>query len=78
MRHHGVARNHARKVLKAAPGPVLVRPRAPRAPRYDEATVEALVFCWATVGAPTGKRLVAVLSELVPVCAGSVSSLADS
>lgn len=67
----GWHRNHARKALKAALGPVLVRPRPPRAPKYDEGTVQALVFCWATVGGPTLLRRLEARGLL------SVHSLAD-
>ena len=28
--------------------------------------IAALVFCWAVLGAPTGKRLAPVMGELVP------------
>ncbi len=60
----GWHRNHARKALKAALTPKLVRPRAPRPPRYGPEVV-ALAFCWAVLGAPTGKRLAPVTAELV-------------
>lgn len=54
----GWHRNHARKALATALKPRIVRP-APkaRAPKYDADTVVALAFCWAVLGAPTGKRL---------------------
>jgi hypothetical protein len=41
-------------------------PRKPRAPLYDADTVAALGFCWAVLGAPTGKRLAPMMGELVP------------
>ena len=60
----GWHRNHARKALVAALKPTLVRPaRRPRTPVYGP---EALRFCWAVLGAPTGKRLAPVMAELVP------------
>ena len=62
----GWHRNHARRALAGALRPRVVRPRAPRAPIYDEARITALAFCWAVLGAPTGKRLAPVLRELVP------------
>ena len=62
----GWHRNHARKALAAALRPKIVKPaRRPRRPRYDENTVTALGFCWAVLGAPTGKRLAPVMRELV-------------
>jgi len=62
----GWHRNHARKALAAALTPKVVRARKPRAPKYDAGTVAALRFCWAVLGAPTGKRLAPMMSELVP------------
>ncbi|MCA1675704.1 MAG: transposase family protein [Actinobacteria bacterium] len=61
----GWHRNHARKVLGQALRPKVVRPRAPRAPRYGPEVMVGLRFCWAVLGAPTGKRLAPVLAELV-------------
>lgn len=62
----GWHRNHARKALAAGLKPRVVRPRKPRAPRYGADVVAALAFCWAVLGAPTGKRLAPIMSELVP------------
>lgn len=63
----GWHRNHARKALAAALGPRIVKAtRKPRTPKYDAETVAALGFCWAVLGAPTGKRLAPVMAELVP------------
>jgi hypothetical protein len=59
-------RNHARKALGAALKPKIVRPRKPREPRYGSDVVTALAFCWAVLGAPTGKRLAPIMDELVP------------
>lgn len=61
----GWHRNHARKVLGQALRPKIVRVRRPRAPTYGEEVVVALRFCWAVLGAPTGKRLAPVMVELV-------------
>jgi hypothetical protein len=61
----GWHRNHARKALATALRPKLVRPRRPRTPVYGPEIVVALRFCWAVLGAPTGKRLAAVMGELV-------------
>src|SRR5680860_31383 len=63
----GWHRNHARKSLAAALKPKIVRPaRKARTPMYDANTVVALRFCWAVLGAPTGKRLAPMMGELVP------------
>ncbi|MGI8677749.1 MAG: integrase catalytic domain-containing protein [Jatrophihabitans sp.] len=62
----GWHRNHARKALRAALTPKMVRPRKPREPRYGNEVVTALAFCWAVLGAPTGKRLAPIMDELVP------------
>jgi hypothetical protein len=43
----GWHRNHARKALKAALRPTIVKTRQPRSPKYGPKVVAALVFCWA-------------------------------
>jgi len=53
----GWHRSHARRALGQALAPEVVRPRRPRAPTYGADVVVALRFCWAVLGAPTGKRL---------------------
>ena len=53
----GWHRNHARKALRQALRPKVAGPRAPRAPRYGPEVMVGLRFCWAVLGAPTGKRL---------------------
>ncbi|MEO6205551.1 MAG: transposase family protein [Mycobacteriales bacterium] len=62
----GWHRNHARKALAAALQPKVVAPRRPRPPTYGPDVVTALQFCWAVLGAPTGKRLQPMMSDLVP------------
>ena len=62
----GWHRNHARKALQLALMPRIVRPRTPRASRYGPEVIVALAFCWAVLGAPTGKRLAPIMDELVP------------
>src|SRR5664280_3233018 len=62
----GWHRNHARKALGLALRPRIVRTRRPREPKYGADVVAALRFCWAVLGAPTGKRLAPVMGELVP------------
>ena len=63
----GWHRSHARKALAAALRPKLVPvARRPRTPVYGPEVVAALRFCWAVLGAPTGKRLAPVMADLVP------------
>ncbi len=61
----GWHRSHARKALAGALRPQVVVPRRPRTPIYGVEVVVALQFCWAVLGAPTGKRLAPVLADLV-------------
>lgn len=63
----GWHRNHARKALTQALRPTAVRRRTPRSPKYGSDVIAALRFCWAVLGAPAGKRLAAVLPDLVPI-----------
>ena len=63
----GYHRDYARRVLRAALRPQPVRPRGPRAPKYDPKVVAALEKCWAVLNAPAGKRLAPMLAELVPL-----------
>ncbi|WP_242676714.1 transposase family protein [Rhodococcus sp. ABRD24] len=63
----GWHRDHARRMLRSALMPRVVRPRAPRPVKYGSEVVTALTFCWAVLGMPAGKRLVPILPELVPV-----------
>jgi hypothetical protein len=65
LRDDGWHRNHARKALGQALRPKVVRPRAARPPTYGPEVLVALRFCWAVLGAPTGKRLAPVLADLV-------------
>jgi hypothetical protein len=63
----GWHRSHARKALGVALKPTLVpAPRRPRTPLQGPEVPVALRFCWAVLGAPTGKRLAPVMAELVP------------
>ena len=62
----GWHRSHARKALGQALTPRMVRARKPREPRYGAEVIGALAFCWAVLGAPTGKRLAPIMAELVP------------
>ena len=69
----GWHRNHARKALGQGLAPKVVRPRRPRVPKYGQDVVASLRFCWAVLGAPTGKRLEPVMGEW-PRCGASVRS----
>ena len=63
----GWYRSRARKALGSALRPTLVPvPRRPRTPVYGPDMLTALRFCWAVLGAPTGKRLAPVMADLVP------------
>lgn len=62
----GWHRNHARKALTQALRPTAVRRRTPRSLKYGSEVIAALRFCWAVFGAPAGKRLAAMLPDLVP------------
>jgi hypothetical protein len=68
--HHSHARNRPYSAWwsrgAGALRPRVVRPGKARAPTDDAKTVLALRFCWAVLGAPTGKRLAPVMGELVP------------
>jgi hypothetical protein len=66
----GFNRDYARRALRQALKPRVVRPRIPRPPKYDGRVVIALERCWAVVNAPAGKRLAPILGELVPVLRG--------
>jgi hypothetical protein len=64
----GWHRDHARKALRASPGPGEQRPqRKPRTPivKYDESVIAALRVCWAALDGPAGKRLAPALPQLV-------------
>ena len=61
----GWHRNHARKALRQALRPKVVRPRRPRAAVYGADVIVALRFYWAVLAAPTGKRLAPVMGGLV-------------
>ena len=73
----GWHRNHARKALTQALTPRLVRPRAPRVPIYGPEVIAALAFCWAVLGAPTGKRLAPIIAELVGAHAATFPGAGD-
>jgi hypothetical protein len=45
----GWRRNDARKALKAALRPTIVKTRRPRAPKHRPKVAVALVFCWAVL-----------------------------
>lgn len=61
----GWHRDHARKALRLALRPTVVRPRRPRAPVYGEPVIAALRLVWAVMDAPAGKRMAPFLPEIV-------------
>jgi hypothetical protein len=63
----GWHRDYARRALRQALRPRMVKPRALRAPVYGPEVVAALVTCWAVLRAPAGKRLAPMLPLLVPM-----------
>ena len=63
----GWHRDHARKALRSALRPTVVKPRPLRTPKYGPKVIVALVFCWAVLGMSAGKRLAPILPELVPI-----------
>jgi len=63
----GWHRDHARKALRTAQRPRILKSRVPRPPKYGPKVVAGLVFCWAVLGMPAGKRLAPMLGELVAV-----------
>lgn len=63
----GWHRDHARKALRRALRPRVVRSRPPRPPTYGPKVIAALVLCWTVLGMPAGKRLAPMLGELVMV-----------
>ena len=63
----GWHRSHARKALRQALRPRIVKARRPRPPKYGPKVVAALIFCWAVLGMPAGKRLAPMLPELVAI-----------
>ena len=63
----GWHRDHARRALRTAQRPTVVKPRALRSPKYGPKVVAALILCWAVLGMPAGKRLAPMLPALVPI-----------
>jgi len=63
----GWHRDWARAALRDALTLKVIKPRAARAPTYGPRIIAALVFCWAVLRAPAGKRLAPMLAVLVPI-----------
>lgn len=61
----GWHRDHARKALRLALRPVVVRARRVRPPVYGEEVIAALRLVWAVLDAPAGKRMAPFLPEIV-------------
>ena len=62
----GWHRSLARKALAAVLRPPVVQPLSPGLRATDRKLWTRWGFCWAMLGAPTGKRLAPVMGELVP------------
>jgi hypothetical protein len=63
----GWHRDYARRALRQALRPRVVKPRVPRPLTYGPDVVAALGTCWAVLRAPAGKRLAPMLPVLVPM-----------
>lgn len=63
----GWHRDYARRALRQALRPRVVKPRPRRTPVYGADIIAALVLCWAVLRAPAGKRLAPMLPILVPM-----------
>jgi hypothetical protein len=61
----GWHRDHARKALRQALKPTVVRPRRPRPPVYGDEVIGVLRVVWAVMDAPAGKRMAPFLPEIV-------------
>lgn len=61
----GWHRDHARKALRQALKPTVVRPRRARPPKYGQEVMAALRIVWAVMDAPAGKRMAPFLPEIV-------------
>jgi hypothetical protein len=61
----GWHRDHARKALRQALKPTVVRPRRPRPPVYGDEVIGVLRLVWAVMDAPAGKRMAPFLPEIV-------------
>ena len=61
----GWTRRHARRALTAAASPAVTPLRRRRAKTYGPDVVKALIFVWATLNGPSGKRLAPFMAETV-------------
>ena len=61
----GWYRDHARKALRQALKPTVVRPRRRRPPVYGDEVIAALGVVWAVMDAPVGKRMAPFPPEIV-------------
>jgi hypothetical protein len=60
-------RDHARAALREALVLKVVRPRAPRVPKYGPHLISCLAICWMLTRTPAGKRLAPMLATIVPL-----------
>jgi len=63
----GWHRDHARAALRGAGTIKIVKPRAPRPPKFGPRVVAGLVTCWMLTRTPAGKRLAPMLTTIVPL-----------
>ncbi|HEY5149575.1 MAG TPA: DDE-type integrase/transposase/recombinase, partial [Mycobacterium sp.] len=61
----GWHRDHARKALRQALKPTVVRSRRHRPPVYGDEVIDVLRLVWAVMDAPAGKRMAPFLPEIV-------------
>lgn len=62
----GWHRDHARKALRQVLKVKIVRERKVRAPIYGEDVIVVLRFCWAVMGAASGKRMALTRPKVNP------------
>jgi hypothetical protein len=63
----GWHRDYTRAALRGAGTIKVVRPRAPRTPKFGPQVIACLVTCWTLTRAPAGKRLAPMLATIVPL-----------
>jgi len=66
MRDDGVAPQPRQEVPGAGAETSAGAAAGTAGPDYGPDVIAALAFCWPVLGAPTGKRLAPIMSELVP------------
>jgi hypothetical protein len=69
----GWHRDHARKALKQALRPRIVKAGRPRSPRYGTTIVASLIFCWAVLRMRRASSGYRFWASWWPACVGSAS-----